>query len=87
MRDGLDGGRVRLQRIGRTSFPVRVRLLGGERVIDKRGDSTTMRGPAEYMRPCTLDVSRLRVRDEPPAAMAGRVVVAGGRMRSEERGA
>jgi diaminopimelate epimerase len=84
---GSTAGAYVCARIGRTSFPARVRLLGGELVIDERGDSTTMRGPAEYMRPCTLDVSRLRVRDEPPAAMAGRVVVAGGRMRSEERGA
>jgi diaminopimelate epimerase len=70
-------------RAGRTSFPVRVRLLGGELVIDARGDSMTMRGPAEYMRPCTLDVSHLA----PPAEIAGRVVFAGGRMRSEEGGA
>ncbi len=46
-------------RIGRTPFPVRVRLLGGELVIDARGDSMTMRGPAEYMRPFALDVSHL----------------------------
>jgi len=52
-----------------------------------RCSPTTMRGPAEYMRPCTLDVSRLRVGGQPPAVMAGRVVVAAGRMRSEERGA
>jgi diaminopimelate epimerase len=44
-------------RLGRTSLPVRVRLLGGELVIDARGDSMTMRGPAEYMRPFALDVS------------------------------
>ena len=75
------------RRIGPTSFPVRVRLLGGELVIDERGDSTTMRGPAEYMRPCALDVSRLRGGGQPPAVMARRVAVAGGRMRSEERGA
>jgi diaminopimelate epimerase len=42
-------------RIGRTSFPARVRLLGGELVIDVRGASMTMRGPAEYMRPFALD--------------------------------
>jgi diaminopimelate epimerase len=41
-------------RIGRTSFPVLVRLLGGELVIDASGDSLTMRGPAEYMRPFAL---------------------------------
>jgi diaminopimelate epimerase len=44
-------------RIGRTSFPVRVRLLGGELVIDARGDSMTMRGPAEYMTPFALEWS------------------------------
>jgi diaminopimelate epimerase len=44
-------------RAGRTSFPVRVRLLGGELVIDARHDSMTMRGPAEYMRPFTLEWS------------------------------
>jgi hypothetical protein len=42
------------------------------------------RGPAEYMRPCALDVSHLRAGVEPPAEMAGRVVIAGGRMRCEE---
>jgi hypothetical protein len=42
-------------RIGRTSFPTRVRLLGGELVIDVRRDSMTMRGPAEYMRPFALE--------------------------------
>src|SRR5437660_713300 len=42
-------------RIGRTSFPVLVRLLGGELVIDASGDSLTMRGPAEYMRPFALE--------------------------------
>jgi diaminopimelate epimerase len=42
-------------RIGRTSFPVRARLIGGELVIDLRGDSMTMRGPAEYMRPFALE--------------------------------
>jgi diaminopimelate epimerase len=42
-------------RIGRTSFPVRVRLLGGELVIDASGDSLTMRGPAEYMRPFAFE--------------------------------
>jgi diaminopimelate epimerase len=71
-------------RSGRTSFPVRVRLLGGELVIDARGDSTTMRGPAEYMRPCALDVSHLRAGVEPPTEMAGPVVLAGGTMRCEE---
>ncbi len=45
------------------------------------------RGPAEYMRPCALDVSRLPVGGEPLVAMAGHVVVAGSTMRSEERGA
>jgi diaminopimelate epimerase len=74
-------------RAGRTSFPVRVRLLGGELLIDARGDSMTMRGPAEYMRPCALDVSHLRAGVEPPAEIPGRVVVAGGRMRCEEGGA
>ena len=71
-------------RIGRTSLPVRVRLLGGELVIDARGDSMTMRGPAEYMRPFALDVSRLGGGAEPPAEIAGRVVAAGGRMWGEE---
>ena len=42
-------------RIGRTSFPVRVRLLGGELAIDVCGDSMTMRGPAEYVRPFVLE--------------------------------
>ena len=42
-------------RSGRTSFPVRVRLLGGELVIDARRDSMTMRGPAEYMTPFMLE--------------------------------
>jgi diaminopimelate epimerase len=46
-------------RLGRTSLPVRVRLLGGELVIDARGASMTMRGPAEYMRPFVLHVSHL----------------------------
>ena len=44
-------------RIGRTSLPTRVRLLGGELVIDAHGDSMRMRGPAEYMRPCALEWS------------------------------
>jgi diaminopimelate epimerase len=44
-------------RSGRTSFPACVRLLGGELVIDARHDSMTMRGPAEYMRPFTLEWS------------------------------
>ena len=48
-------------RLGRTSLPVRVRLLGGELVIDARGDSMTMRGPAEYMRPFALEWSAERV--------------------------
>jgi diaminopimelate epimerase len=42
-------------RIGRTFFPVRVRLLGGELAIDVCGDSMTMRGPAEYVRPFVLE--------------------------------
>jgi diaminopimelate epimerase len=42
-------------RIGRTSFPVLVRLLGGELIIDASGDSLTMRGPAEYMRPLAFE--------------------------------
>lgn len=71
-------------RIGRTSFPVRVRLLGGELVIDGRGDSTTMRGPAEYMRPCALDVSQLRAGIVPPVEVAGSVGLAGGEMQREE---
>jgi hypothetical protein len=44
-------------RIGRTFLPVRVRLLGGELVIDTRRDSMTMCGPAEYMRPFVLEWS------------------------------
>ncbi len=72
-------------RSGRTSFPVRVRLLGGELVIDERGDSTTMRGPAEYMRPCALDVSHLRAGVEPLVEMAGPVGLAGGEIRREEK--
>jgi diaminopimelate epimerase len=42
-------------RAGRTSFPVRVRLLGGELVIDAPGDTLTMRGPAEYLKPFALE--------------------------------
>jgi diaminopimelate epimerase len=48
-------------RIGRTAFPARVRLLGGELVIDVRADSMTMRGPAEYMRPFALEWSAQKV--------------------------
>ncbi len=66
-------------RSGRVSFPVCVRLLGGELIIDARGDSITMRGPAEYMRPCALDVSHLRARVEPPAETAGRIATEEGR--------
>jgi len=36
-------------RIGQTSLPARVRLLGGELMIDARAGSMTMCGPAEYM--------------------------------------
>jgi hypothetical protein len=32
-----------------------VRLLGGELAIDVCGDSMTMRGPAEYVRPFVLE--------------------------------
>jgi diaminopimelate epimerase len=38
-------------RLDLTSFPVRVRLLGGELVIDARPGSLTMAGPAEYLAP------------------------------------
>ena len=58
--------------------------IGGELVIDERGDSTTMRGPAEYMRPCALDVSHLRAGVEPLVEMVGPVVLAGGEIRREE---
>jgi hypothetical protein len=44
-------------RIGRASWPVRVRLRGGELMIDARGDAMTMRGSAEYMRPFALEWS------------------------------
>lgn len=81
-------------RIGRTSLPARVRLLGGELVIDARRDAMTMRGPAEYMRPFALDVSHLcdvgngrptiTAEEEPAARIAGRVVVAGGTIRAGE---
>lgn len=42
-------------RIGRTSLPVRVSLLGGELTIDSRGDTLTMHGPAEYMTPFAFE--------------------------------
>jgi diaminopimelate epimerase len=48
-------------RIGRTAFPARVRLVGGELVIDVRGDSMTMSGPAEYLRPFALEWSAQKV--------------------------
>ena len=38
-----------------------MRLLGVELVIDALGDSMTMRGPAEYMRPFTLEWSTANV--------------------------
>jgi diaminopimelate epimerase len=55
-------------RIGRTSFPVNVRLLGGELMIDARGDSMTMRGPAEYMRPFALEWSATGLESVPGRA-------------------
>jgi hypothetical protein len=46
VRDGFDGRRDVWARIPTTSFPARVRLLGGDLVINARRDSMTMRGLA-----------------------------------------
>jgi diaminopimelate epimerase len=65
-------------RTSRTPLPVTVRLLGGQLVIDARGDSMTMRSPAEYMRPFTLEWSAEHVRSMSSlAAPAARVSLAG----------
>jgi len=45
-----------------------VRLLGGDLVIDASGDSLTMRGPAEYMRPFALEWPVENVRFRPSLA-------------------
>jgi diaminopimelate epimerase len=63
-------------RIGRTSLPVRVRLLGGELVIGMCDNALTMRGPAEYLPPCAFEWSatttpRASARDVAAPAAAG----------------
>lgn len=41
--------------------PGTLRLVSGELVIDVRGDSMTMRGPAEYLRPFALEWGEQKV--------------------------
>jgi len=69
-------------RIGQTSFPVIVRLLYGELVIEATGDALAMRGPAQYLSPFALQwpVETIRFRPslasrDPLLSLAGASIV------------
>ena len=69
--------------------PRRLRAPGVDDELLELGDPDPGQPHQDRRKPVVvwLGEERLLVGGEPPAAMAGRVVVAGGTMRSEERGA